>query len=217
MTETALGLWLAVLASGLYHGVNPGMGWPLAVSGALFERREGALWRAMGALGLGHLLAMVGILLPFAAMVVLVDHQREIQIGAALVVIAMGLWIAVTRRHPRFLARVKPGRLTLWSFLVALAHGAGLMLVPIYLGLCQADDLGMSAEAASGLLLQNVEVALTVAVFHTVAMLASGGALAFGVYRVFGLKFITQSWFNLELFWALSLIGVGMLGLWAAL
>jgi hypothetical protein len=217
MTETALGLWLAVLASGLYHGVNPGMGWPLAVSGALFERREGALWRAMGALGLGHLLAMVGILLPFAAMVVLVDYQREIQIGAALLVITMGLWIAITRRHPRFLARVKPGRLTLWSFLVAMAHGAGLMLVPIYLGLCQADDLDMSQAAATGLLLQNVEVALMVAVFHTLAMLASGGALAFGVYRVFGLKFITQSWFNLELFWALSLIGVGMLGLWAAL
>jgi len=163
------------------------------------------------------LLAMVGILLPFAAMVVLVDYQREIQIGAALLVITMGLWIAVTRRHPRFLARVKPGRLTLWSFLVAMAHGAGLMLVPIYLGLCKADDLSMSHEAATGLLLQNVEVALTVAVAHTFAMLVSGGVLAFGVYRIFGLKFIHQSWFNLELFWAFSLIGVGGLGLWAAL
>jgi hypothetical protein len=121
----------AVVASGIYHGVNPGMGWPLAVSAALFEGQRTALLRALAALGFGHLLAMLGILLPFAVMFVLVEYQREIRIGASCLVIAAGLYLVFNRRHPRFLSRVKPTRLALWSFLVAMAHGAGLMLVPI--------------------------------------------------------------------------------------
>ena len=109
MTSTA-GLWLAVVLSGAYHGLNPGMGWPLAVSSALMEQRQSALWRALAALAGGHFLAMLGVLLPFAMMAVLIDYQREIRIGAALIVIAMGLYIAVTRNHPRFLSRVPRGR-----------------------------------------------------------------------------------------------------------
>ena len=110
---TAAGLWLAVILSGLYHGLNPGMGWPLAVSSALFERRRSALWPALGALSLGHFAAMLGILLPFSMMTLLIDFQREIRIGAALIVIAMGLYLVITRRHPRFLARIPPHKLTL--------------------------------------------------------------------------------------------------------
>ena len=98
----AAGLWLAVLASGLYHGANPGMGWPLAVSGALFERKLSALWRALAALGVGHVLAMAVILLPFAVVFTLQEYQREIRIGAALIVTAMGIGLLIWRRHPRF-------------------------------------------------------------------------------------------------------------------
>lgn len=102
---TAAGLWLAVLLSGLYHGLNPGMGWPLAVSSALFERRRSALWSALGALSVGHFAAMLGILLPFSMMTLLIDFEREIRVGAGLIVISMGLYLAATRKHPRFLAR----------------------------------------------------------------------------------------------------------------
>jgi hypothetical protein len=211
MGETA-GLWLAVVASGLYHGVNPGMGWPLAVSAALMEGREGALWRALAALAAGHLAAMLAILLPFAALTLLLEWQVEIRIGAALLVIALGLWIFVTKRHPRFLARVPPSRLALWSFLVALAHGAALMLVPIYLGLCRADaDAGHAA--AGDLMGGSVSVALVVAIAHSAAMIVAGGALAFGVYRWLGLGFLTRSWFDLERVWAVSLILVGVIAL----
>ena len=139
MFDSTAGLWLAVMASGLYHGVNPGMGWPLAVSAALMEQRrehrDNAFLRAIAALAVGHFLAIVAILLPFAMMSLLLQWQREIRLVSGTILIVLGLWIFITRRHPRFLARVKPTRLVLWSFLVALAHGAALMLVPVYLGL----------------------------------------------------------------------------------
>jgi hypothetical protein len=214
---SATGLWLVVVASGIYHGLNPGMGWPLAVSAGLFEGRPGALWRALGALGIGHFIAMVSILLPLAAMYVLVEYQREIRIGAAVVVIALGAYLLIVPRHPRFLSRVKPGRLVLWSFLIATAHGAGLMLVPIYLGICGVGELNTGHGAAAQLMGLNTGVALLVAFLHTAAMIVSGGALAYAVYRVLGLNFLSRSWFNLDRVWALSLILVGGISLWAVL
>ena len=145
---TPVWLWLAVVASGLYHGVNPGMGWPLAVSAGLMERSPRALVAALWPLTVGHLLAMLLVLLPFALLVTLVEWQRQIQIGASLLVIAFGIFRLVNRRHPRALARIPPTQLGLWSFAVAIAHGAGLMLVPIYLGLCREADLDTGHEAA---------------------------------------------------------------------
>ncbi|SDW44392.1 hypothetical protein SAMN05444358_101834 [Ruegeria halocynthiae] len=216
MTSTA-GLWLAVVLSGAYHGLNPGMGWPLAVSSALMEQRQSALWRALAALAGGHFVAMLGVLLPFALMAALVEYQREIRIGAALIVITMGTYIAITRRHPRMLSRIPPGKLALWSFLVALAHGAALMLVPIYLGLCGLDELDAGHRAVSEIMTTNGLLVLAVAALHTTAMILGGAILAFAVYRWLGLQFLSRSWFNLELIWALSLILVGVLGLWSAI
>ncbi len=215
-TSTA-GLWLAVILSGIYHGVNPGMGWPLAVSAALMGRTRRALYSALGALALGHFLAMLLILLPFSAMTLLVAYQRELRIGAGLAVIALGAYLLVTRRHPRFLARVPPSRLVLWSFLVAIVHGAALMLVPIYLGLCAAEELGAGHRAAADLMARNAMLTILVAVNHTAAMLLSGGALAYAVHRWLGLRFLNRGWFDLETVWALSLVAVGGIGLVTAL
>lgn len=189
------------------------MGWPLAVSAALMERKPSRLWRALAALAGGHLLSMMAILLPFSALLWLVDYQRQIQIAAALLVIALGVYLTINRRHPRILARVRPTQLALWSFLAALAHGAGLMLVPIYLGICQTIDTDAGHAAASVLMTSNATVALGVALLHSLAMLTAGGTLAFGVYRWLGLKFLSKGWFNLDLVWALSLIFVGVIAL----
>ncbi len=207
--ETATALWGAVIASGIYHGVNPGMGWPLAVSAALMERRRTSLYTALAALAGGHLLAMVAILFPFSVMMSLVTWQRELQIGAALLVIASGLYLLINRRHPRFLARVPPHRLVLWSFLAAMAHGAGLMLVPIYLGICETAAADAGHAAAQSLMGGNATTAGMVALVHTLAMMLSGGMLAAAVYHWLGLKFLSKSWFNLDLVWAISLIAVG--------
>ncbi|QBF34052.1 hypothetical protein [Thalassococcus sp. S3] len=213
---TIAALWGAVILSGLYHGLNPGMGWPLAVSSALMERRVAAMPMALGMLALGHFVAMTVILLPFSLMTTLAYYEREIRVGAGLLVIAFGLFLFIYRKHPRFLARVPPSRLAMWSFLAALAHGAGLMLVPIYLGLCAPDQLDAGHQAAGVLMGQAVGAALVVALIHTAAMAGAGGLLAVGMYFWLGLKFLTRSWFNLDLLWAGSLVLVGIAGVWTA-
>jgi hypothetical protein len=210
---TPAGLWLAVVASGLYHGLSPGMGWPLAVSAGLIERSSHALVAALWPLTVGHLLAILVVILPFALLLVIVEWQHQIQIGASLLVIGFGVFRLVNRRHPRVLARIRPTQLALWSFAVAIAHGAGLMLVPIYLGLCRAADLDTGHEAAGALINANLAMAVLVSVVHSVAMIVAGGFLAWLVYRYLGLKFVSRSWFNLDATWAFSLVLVGALSL----
>lgn len=218
MTLTAL--WWAVIFSGVYHGINPGMGWPLAVSAALMERKKSAMAKALGMLAVGHFLAMIVILLPFSMMFFLVNNESEIRIGAGVLVIAMGIYLLINRRHPKILSRVHPAKLGLWSFLAATAHGAGLMLVPIYLGICGFLEPGDIADnghaAAQSLMTGNVGMAFLVAAAHTFAMTAVGAAIAVFVYFWFGLKFISKSWFNLDLVWAFSLIVVGAFGIYSA-
>jgi hypothetical protein len=210
---TTAGLWLAVLASGVYHGVNPGMGWPLAVSAGLMERSSRALFAALWPLSVGHLLAMLLIILPFALLVSLVEWQRQIQSGASVLLIGFGIFRLLNRRHPRALARIRPTQLALWSFAVAIAHGAGLMLVPIYLGLCREADFDKGHEAAGALINANLGMAMLVSIVHSAATIAAGGFSAWLVYRYLGLKFVSRSWFNLDTIWAVSLILVGAVAL----
>ena len=218
MTLTAL--WWAVVLSGIYHGVNPGMGWPLAVSAALMEQKKSAMAKALAMLALGHFVAMIVILLPFTMMLFLIENEREIRIGAGVIVIAMGIYLLINRRHPKILARVHPAKLGLWSFLAATAHGAGLMLVPIYLGICgflePGDVVDNGHAAAQSLMSGNITVAFLVAAAHTFAMTFTGAIIAIFVYLWFGLKFISKSWFDLDLAWALSLVIVGTFGIWSA-
>ena len=206
-------LWLAVVASGLYHGASPGMGWPLAVSAGLMERRPHALLASLWPLAVGHLLAMLAMLLPFSLLISLLEWRRQIQMGAGLLVIGFGAFRLVDRRHPRALARIPPAQLGLWSFAVAIAHGAGLMLVPIYLGLCSAAAPDAGHAAAGALMGANLGMAVLVSLVHSAAMIAAGGILAWLVYRYLGLKFVSRSWFNLDATWALSLVAVGALSL----
>src|SRR5207247_5652881 len=103
------------------------MGWPLAVSAGLMERRPRALVAALWPLTIGHLLAMLVVILPFSLLVALVQWQRQIQLAASLLLIGFGLYRLIDRRHPRALARIRPTQLGLWSFAVAIAHGAGLI------------------------------------------------------------------------------------------
>lgn len=184
------------------------MGWPLAVSAALMGRGRADLARAMGWLGLGHLAAMLTILLPFALLAGLIEWRREIQYGAGALLIVAGVYLLINRRHPRALARIAPHRLALWSFAIAMAHGAGLMLAPIYLGLCSAAELEEHG-AASALMGTTAGAALSVSVVHMVAMIAAGGAVAVAVHAWLGLEFLRRSWFNLDMVWALSLVLVG--------
>jgi hypothetical protein len=210
-------LWLAVIASGVYHGINPGMGWPLAVSAGLMDRHAGALFAALVWLAIGHSLAMAAMILPFALLVTLVAWQGSIQATAALGVIGFGLFKLYNPRHARILARIKPAQLAFWSFAAAIAHGAALMLVPIYLGLCGVSGEDRGHAAAKSLMATNFGMAAAVVVVHAGIMIATGGFAAWACYRYLGLKFISKSWFNLDTIWATSLVIVGTVSLLSTL
>lgn len=213
MQWTTAALWMAVVASGLYHGVNPGMGWPLAVSAGLMGRGRRDIVAALAPLAAGHLVSMFVILLPFALMTALLNWQREIRLGASAIVITFGVFRLVNRRHPRALTRIRPTQLALWSFAIATAHGAGLMLLPIYLGLCSTEELDPAHQASSILIAQNSVTAVLVSLAHTLSMVTAGGVLALLVYDWLGLKFLSRSWFNLDFVWAISLVLIGAIGL----
>ena len=181
-------LWWAVIFSGVYHGINPGMGWPLAISAALMQNKNGAFLKALVMLAVGHFLAMIAILLPFSVMLVLVNWEVEIRITAGFLVIVVGVYLMINPRHPKFLVRVHPTRLALWSFLAATAHGANALIG------------------------NNFLTSFTVAAVHTFAMTFAGGLIATVIYLWLGLKFISTTWLNLDRVWAFSLILVGIIG-----
>lgn len=212
MSVTAL--WWAVILAGFYHGLNPGMGWPLAVSGALMEGRAWSLVSALCLLFIGHFLAMCLVLLPFSFSDLLIAHQRTIRIGAGLIVTLMGLYLLINNRHPRILSRISPYKIGLWSFMAALAHGAGLMVVPMMLGLSMGD--AGHDMSAMGQVVGQAGLALGVAGAHSAAMFFAAALMAVLVYYWLGVGFLSKSWFNLDRVWAVSLVIVGLFGLWSA-
>jgi hypothetical protein len=218
----ATSLWLTIVAIGLYHGVNPAMGWPLAVANGLTERNGRAVFTTMLPLGGGHFAAMAVVLVPFAWLVGYVAWSDAIRVAAGALVLLFGIFKLAWRRHPRALARIPPTQLGWWSFLMATAHGAGLMLVPFMLGLCApASDAGRIASAHADVMAMlsrsGMAVAVGVAAAHTLAMMLAGLAMAWAVYRYLGLQFLRRAWFNLDVAWGLSLVVAGAAGLVTAM
>lgn len=209
--------WAGVVAIGAYHGLNPAMGWPLAVANGLGERRDRAVAETWIPLGAGHLLAMAVVLVPFALLSWLQAWTREVRLCAGLLVVLFGLARLVWRRHPRWLACVRPTQLALWSFLMASAHGAALMLVPILLGLCAYGGAAPEHGELVNLLRGGLVPAVMVALVHTLAMVVSGLGMAWVVYRWLGLRALRSAWLDLEVAWALALVVAGGAGIASAL
>jgi hypothetical protein len=219
---TQAGLWAGVVAMGVYHGLNPAMGWPLAVANGLGERRDAAVFSTLIPLAAGHLLAMAVVLVPFALLSWLLQASREIRVGAGVLVLLFGVSRLLLRRHPRWFARIGPTQLVLWSFVMATAHGAALMLVPFFIGLCETPPAvepgpAFGHDAAMALMRDGVGTAVAVSLVHTGAMMASGLAIAWIVYRHLGLRALRSTWINLDGVWAISLIvsgGAAVLAAW---
>jgi hypothetical protein len=207
-------LWLMVIALGAYHGLNPGMGWPLAVANGMWAKRGRAVFATLLPLASGHFLAMAAALLPFSLFLTYLDWSQTIRIAAGGLVAAFGAYKLVNRRHPRVLARLGPNHVTLWSFLTATAHGAGLMLAPLYLGLCvgtaPSSSIDRGHQAMSVLMRSGITTAIAVSAVHTITMAIAGGAMAWIVYRWAGLRILRRTWLNLENVWAASLIVTGI-------
>ncbi|MEO8654237.1 MAG: hypothetical protein ABI409_08950 [Ramlibacter sp.] len=223
MNKTAA-LWLTIVAIGAYHGLNPAMGWPIAVANGMTARRDGAVMATLLPLGGGHFAAMAVVLVPFAWLTWYVEWGRAIRLGAGALVLLFGAFKLIERRHPRALARIRPTQLAWWSFLMATAHGAGLMLVPFMLGLCVTAPAAASTPGDPGhatmmnyLAQSNVATAVVVAAVHTLAMMLAGMVMAWAVYRYLGLQYLRRAWFNLDRVWGASLVIAGAAGIGTAL
>ena len=228
MTDTAA-LWFTIVAIGVYHGLNPAMGWPIAVANGMAARHARAVFATLLPLGGGHFAAMAVVLVPFAWLSWYLAWSRVIRLGAGALVLLFGIYKLIERRHPRALARIRPTQLAWWSFLMATAHGAGLMLVPFMLGLCATNPGGAGANAGAisrdvghagvmnYLAQSNLVTAVLVASVHSLAMILAGLGMAWAVYSYLGLGFLRRAWFNLDLVWGASLVIAGAAGIIAAL
>jgi hypothetical protein len=218
-------LWLTIVAIGLYHGLNPAMGWPIGVANGMAARQGGAVFATLLPLGGGHFAAMAVVLVPFAWLSWYVEWSRAIRLGAGALVLLFGIYKLIERRHPRALARIRPAQLAWWSFLMATAHGAGLMLVPFMLDLCATGPPGTGVGPAATpsdtghatlmnfLAQSNVATATAVAAVHTLAMMLAGLGMAWAVYRYLGLRFLRRAWLNLDIVWGASLVIAGTAGI----
>jgi hypothetical protein len=201
--------WAVLLGLGAFHGINPGMGWLFAVALGMQERRRGAVVSALLPLGLGHALAVAAaVAVALLAGAVLPLHWLRWLVAGILTV--LGLSRLFWHRHPRWASmRVSAGTLTLWSFLMASAHGAGLMVVPVFLGLSMADihhthhhAMAMAVTPKSALLATSLHAGSYLIVTAVIALL---------VFEKLGVGMLRKAWFNLDLVWAVTLIGTGMI------
>ena len=209
--------WLALLGLGAFHGINPGMGWLFAVALGLQERQRSAVWRALPPIAVGHALS-VGLIVALVALLHASISSETLRWLAALTLVTFGLYRLVRARHPRWVGmRVGFGDLTLWSFLMASAHGAGLMLVPVFLGSGQqasahhTDTVHAHSDHGTDLDLLNSPWLATLAVLvHTLGHLLVAGLVAFVVYEKLGVRILQRAWFNFDLAWAVALIVSGL-------
>lgn len=212
MTHAEMGataLWLMLLL-GAYHGMNPGMGWLFAVALGMQERKGSAVARALVPIAFGHALA-VGIVVLAAAFLGMALPREAIRYPVAALLLGLGIFSLVRHYHPRWV-RMQVGfrDLTLWSCLMASAHGAGLMVVPVLLGSSTVEAAGQmaghhhTAAAASPL------AALLATAVHTTAYLAVTGLIAWVVYSKLGLGILRKAWLNLNLVWAVALVITGL-------
>ena len=215
MTHVALTsttLWLMLLL-GAYHGLNPGMGWLFAVALGMQEQKGSAVIRSLLPIAIGHALAIGSVVLT-ATLLGRTLPLAAIRYSVAAILVSLGVYCLVRHQHPRWV-RMQVGfqDLTVWSFLMASAHGAGLMVVPVLLGSSTVEAQGgmtghdhMSATSSplAGMLATGV---------HTVAYLAVTGIIAWVVYRKLGLALLRKAWFNFDLLWAAALVVTGVVTL----
>jgi hypothetical protein len=203
MGSTAL--WLMLLL-GAYHGINPGMGWLFAVALGMQEQKGSAVARALVPIALGHALS-IGIVVVSAAFLGMALPQEAIRHSVAALLFGLGVFFLARHYHPRWVRmRVGFSDLTVWSFLMATAHGAGLMLLPVLLG-------SRTVEAADHMVGHHHPVAavsplaaLLATAVHTIAYLAVTGLIAWVVYSKFGLTILRKAWLNLDVVWAATLV-----------
>jgi hypothetical protein len=200
---------ITILLLGAFHGINPGMGWLFAVALGMQERRLAAVWRALIPLTLGHVLAIaVAVLVAVAAGAAIPVGSLRLPVSVTLG--ALGVYRLVRHRHFSGSGmRVGMGGLTTWSFLMATCHGAGLMVLPVFLGMASPVH-GGNCHAA-GMVSASAATAAAATVAHGAGYLIVTAGAAWAVFTKIGVGMLRRAWFNLDLIWAIALIGTGIL------
>ena len=202
--------WVALALLGAYHGLNPAMGWLFALSLGLQEKRRSAVMSALAPIALGHAAAitLAILVLRFA------QHFLPMNIltwGVAIILFTLGIYRLFRASHPRGAGmRVGGKDLFFWSFLMASAHGAGLMILPILMGQPMQGMTHATTEMSPSL---NVSVVALAVLIHTGSMLAVAAVLAilfFQTYEKEGLQFLRHAWLNFDLLWAIALLVAGL-------
>ncbi len=211
----ALWPWLVLASLGAFHGINPGMGWLFAVALGLQEKSRQAVRRALLPIALGHA-ASIGVVVLAVGLLQAVLPESVVRYLCAVVLGVFGLMRLVRARHPRWVGmRVGFRDLTLWSFLMASAHGAGLMLVPLLLQ-WPAEDAShyrlMAALWPPSAMTSPARVLAAVGV-HTLSLFLVTSAVALLVYEKLGVAFLRSAWLNLDVLWAAALFIAGVMAL----
>lgn len=203
--------WVALAGLGAFHGLNPAMGWLFAVALGLQRRSRAAVLWSLLPIAVGHALSVATVVVAVGVLRAFVDFA-VLQVAAGIAIIGFGLYRLVARHRGRAGMQVDSVDLTLWSFLMATAHGAGLMLVPVLLhmpiGTVPHEHAQVATATSVG---SSVAAGLAAVGIHTLAMLAVAGVIAVPVYEWLGLAFLRRGWINLDLLWALALIGAGVI------
>jgi len=199
--------WSALFLLGAYHGMNPGMGWLFAVALGMQENSTRAVYRSLVPITAGHALA-IGAVILLAGVVQIVLPLRYIKIAVAGALLSLGAYRIVRSRHLRWGGMQVGFRdLTIWSFLMASAHGAGLMVLPVVLAMRAAPaghHMHTFADPMTG---------VWATLVHTLGYLTLTAAVALVVYQKLGLALLHKAWFNLDLVWAIALVVTGLIAL----
>jgi hypothetical protein len=199
-----LAVWPTLFLLGAYHGINPGMGWLFAVARGMQEHRARAVALSLPPIALGHALS-IGMVVLVAGLAQMALPLMYIRIGVAVTLVGLGVYKLIRSRHFRWGGmQVGFRELTIWSFLMASAHGAGLMVLPVVLAGPHAHHHAGSPGAASG---------AWATLIHTMGYFTVTAAVALLVYQKLGLAMLRRSWFNLDLIWAIALVVTGFIAL----
>ena len=203
--------WLGVAGLGAFHGVNPAMGWLFAVALGLHQRSRVVVVESLIPIAIGHALAVAVVAFAVAALGAVID-QRAIRVAAGVVLIGWAVYRKLygSRHRVRFGMRVGVAGLFAWSFLMATAHGAGLMLVPFLLPVAP-DRLSPGLTAGHHAVGGSFPLSLAVIWVHTLAMLLVTGVVSVVVYDWVGLAFLRRGWINLDLLWTVGLVATGLI------
>jgi len=198
--------WLVLIALGAFHGLNPAMGWLFAVALGLYRNSRKVVLISLIPIALGHAASIAVVVYAVVVLGMAVDPQT-FRIVSGVLLLGFGVYHLIYGHHHRLHIGLSTGLLGLfaWSFVMATAHGAGMMLIPVLMPLAQMGEHAHHMPVTNSLLVASLAV-----VVHSLAMLLTTGAVALVVYQWVGLDFLRRGWINLDLLWTAALIGIGL-------